>query len=159
MFRILPVLIALLIQTQMAAGAGPVTPAESPIVVYASTESYDTIKSNIEMAITGRGMLITNTLHISEMLNRTAADTGLSTKLYENAESLEFCSILMSYRMSQVHPANMATCPLTLSIYQKAGEENHTYIAYRRPDMLGEADAVEQDLTKLIEGIVEEALE
>jgi hypothetical protein len=35
----------------------------------------------------------------------------------EQAESLEFCSILYSYRMSLAHPANMATCPLTISIY------------------------------------------
>ena len=49
--------------------------------------------------------------------------------------------------------ANMATCPLTLSIYQKTGDETQTYIAYRRPKMLGEADLVE-DLIKLIDGIV-----
>jgi len=159
MFRTIPILIALFIPTPYALSAEPVTPADSPIVVYETTELYEDIKSNIELAITGRGMLITNTLHISEMLNRTAADTGLDTPLYENAESLEFCSIVISYRMSKAHPANMATCPLTLSIYQKSGDENHTYIAYRRPEMLGEAGSVEKDLTELIDGIVQEALE
>lgn len=143
----------------LAIGAEPVTPMDSPIIVYASAESFEDIKSNIEIAITGRGMLITNTLHISEMLDRTAADTGLETRLYENAESLEFCSIQLSYRMSEAHPANMATCPLTLSIYQKAGDAEHTYIAYRRPALLGDATAVERDLTRLIDGIVHEALE
>lgn len=159
MFRIISLAGALLVQTNWAISAEPVTPAESPIVVYASAEAYDEIKSNIEIAITGRGMLITNTLHISEMLDRTAADTGLETRLYENAESLEFCSISISYRMSKAHPANMATCPLTLSIYQKAGDKERTYIAYRRPNMLGEAGAVEDELTRLIDGIVQEALE
>jgi len=65
----------------------------------------------------------------------------------------------MSFRMSQAHPANMATCPLTLSVYQKAGDADHTYIAYRRPILLGEADSVEKDLTKLIDDIVQESLE
>jgi len=159
MFRIISVAIALFFQTQAAISAESVTAADSPIVVYESTESYGDVKSNIEFAITGRGMLVTNTLHISDMLNRTAADTGLEDKLYEIAESLEFCSITMSYRMSQAHPANMATCPLTLSVYQIAGDTDHTYIAYRRPEMLGEAGAVEEDLTKLMEGIIQEALE
>lgn len=159
MFRIASLLIALFFQAQQVLSAEPVTPVESPIVVYESTAPYSDIKSNIEFAITGRGMIVTNTLHISEMLSRTAADTGLEARLYENAESLEFCSIMISYRMSEAHPANMATCPLTVSIYQKAGDEDHTFIAYRRPAMLGDADAVEADLLKLIDGIVQEALE
>ena len=159
MFRIASILFALLFQTQQAVSAEPVTPAESPIVVYESTATYSDIKSNIEFAITGRGMIVTNTLHISDMLSRTAADTGLEAKLYEKAETLEFCSIMLSYRMSKAHPANMATCPLTLSIYQQVGDEDHTFIAYRRPAMLGDADAVEADLLKLIDGIVQEALE
>ncbi|MCB1867092.1 MAG: DUF302 domain-containing protein [Gammaproteobacteria bacterium] len=159
MLRIVAILISLFIQTQQVLSAEPVTSTDSPIIVYETNESYGDIKSNLELAITGRGMLITNTLHISEMLNRTAADTGLDTRLYEKAESLEFCSILMSYRMSKAHPANMATCPLTLSIYQKTGDETQTYIAYRRPKMLGEAGLVEEDLIKLIDGIVQEALE
>ena len=83
MFRIASILFALLFQTQQAVSAEPVTPAESPIVVYESTATYSDIKSNIEFAITGRGMIVTNTLHISDMLSRTAADTGLEAKLYE----------------------------------------------------------------------------
>lgn len=159
MTRIPFTIITLLFSAQQVLSAEPITPAESPIVIYQSTEAYNEIKSNIELAIGGRGMLITNTLHISEMLDRTAADTGLTEKLYEKAESLEFCSILLSYRMSNAHPANMANCPLTLSIYQQAGDEEHTYIAYRRSKMLGEAGEVEEDLANLIDGIVQEALE
>ena len=55
----------------------PITPAHLPIVIYQSNEDYDELKSNLEMAITGRGMLVMNVLHISNMLERTANDTGL----------------------------------------------------------------------------------
>ena len=127
--------------------------------VYQSDMEYDEVKSNLEIAITGQGMVITNTLHISEMLERTAADTGLEKKLYENAESLEFCSILMSHRMSAADPANMATCPLTISIYQKAGDTKNTYVAFRRPAMLGDAADVEQALLDMLDEIVKEAIE
>jgi len=61
--------------------------------------------------------------------------------------------------MSLAHPANMATCPLTLSVYRKTGDTTHTYIAYRRTNLMGNADEAEQALRKLLDGIVQEALE
>lgn len=143
----------------LACAAEPVTDGGSPIVVYQSDGDYEDIKSNLELAITGRGMVITNTLHISEMLDRTAADTGLEKRLYEHAESLEFCSIQMSYRMSLAHPANLASCPLTISIYRTPDDPGHTYLAFRRPQFLGEGTAAETALSELLDGIVQESLE
>lgn len=152
-------LIILLLPGSLALAMDPVTSASEPVAVYKSSEPYEDVRDNLEMAITDRGMLITSTLHISDMLERTAADTGLEKKLYEKAESLEFCSILMSYRMSVAHPANMATCPLTISIYQAAGDPEHTYVAYRRAKLLGDAAAVQKALDDMLEGIVSDALE
>jgi uncharacterized protein (DUF302 family) len=159
MKKLIPLCLALSIFSTSGLANEPISATDAPIVVYQVEEAYDEIKSNLEMAITGQGMLITSTLHISEMLERTAADTGLGKPLYEKAEALEFCSIKMSYQMSEAHPANMATCPLTLSVYQVAGDSDNTYVAYRRPSMLGEADAVEKALLKLLDGIVREAIE
>ncbi|MCP3869271.1 MAG: DUF302 domain-containing protein [Gammaproteobacteria bacterium] len=153
------VLALLLLITTLPLAAQLVTPADSPIRVYKTDLDYEDTKSGIEMAITGQGMLITSTLHISEMLERTAADTGLEQKLYEQAESLEFCSILMSHKMSVAHPANMATCPLTISVYQKAGDSRNTYVAFRKPSMLGDASGVEEALMQLLDDIVREAIE
>ncbi|MCB1759523.1 MAG: DUF302 domain-containing protein [Gammaproteobacteria bacterium] len=159
MKQLISAFLALLIASAPVFANEPITEADSPIVVYQVEEAYDEVKSNLELAITGQGMLITNTLHISEMLERTAADTGLGKPLYGKAETLEFCSIKMSYRMSEAHPANMATCPLTLSIYQVAGDSDNTFIAFRRPAMLGDAKAVEQALLALLDGIVRETIE
>ena len=149
----------LLYNVVAVAQTSPITPADSPIVVYRTSADFADVKSDLELAITGRGMLISNTLHISEMQERTAADTGLTDKLYEEAVSLEFCSILMSHRMSSAHPANMAICPLTISLFSKPGEPETIYLAYRRPEMLGDAETVERELTELYEGIILEVLE
>jgi uncharacterized protein (DUF302 family) len=158
MHRLILIILATLLSPSLSAD-NQLTPADSPILIYQGGGDYEEIKSNLEEAITGQGMVVTNTLHISQMLERTAGDTGLSTKIYEQAESLEFCSILYSYKMSLAHPANMATCPLTISIYQKAGDKEHTYLAFRRPRMLGKSADVEKAITRLLGGIVEEALE
>jgi len=152
-------LIILLLLTGQTHAVEPITPADAPIVIYQSDETYDDLKDALVSAIEGQGIKITSTLHIGSMLARTAADTGLTDKIYAKAESLEFCSIPLSYKMSQAHPANMATCPLTLSIYQKAGDATSTYIAFRRPRMLGDAAAAEQALMAFLDGIVQETLE
>lgn len=137
----------------------PVTPAGSPIVIYQSRENYDEIKANLEMAITGHGMLVMNVLHISDMLERTAGDTGLNKSLYSKAELIEFCSILMAYNMSEAHRANMANCPLTISIYTEPGQISLVNVAYRLPALLGKAEKARTGLIELLDGIVREALE
>ncbi|MES9888540.1 MAG: hypothetical protein ABW140_17160, partial [Candidatus Sedimenticola sp. 6PFRAG1] len=77
----------------------------------------------------------------------------------EKAESLEFCSVLLSHKMSSAHPANLSICPLTIGIYVKAGEPENTYVTYRRPVMLGEAGEATAALTDLFESVIDEALE
>ncbi|MEJ1297926.1 MAG: hypothetical protein RPU64_00855 [Candidatus Sedimenticola sp. (ex Thyasira tokunagai)] len=149
----------LLLQSSLISAQEPITPADSPIIIYQADSTFDDVKMNLELAISDRGMLITNTLHVSQMLERTAKDTGKGDKLYEMAESLEFCSVIMSYRMSSAHPANLSICPLTVSIYTKVGAPDTTYVSYRQPKMLGDAAAVTADLTKLLDDIVREAVE
>lgn len=143
--------------------AGPVladtTPAQAPIAVYQASDDYDMIKSNLEIAITDRGMVISNTLHISDMFERTAQDTGLPNTLYDQAEAFEFCSIRLSHQMSNAHPANLSICPLVIGIYTLQEQPGEVFVSYRRPQMLGEAEAAEQALTDLYEGIVKEAIE
>ncbi|HEB94945.1 MAG TPA: hypothetical protein ENI96_00770 [Sedimenticola thiotaurini] len=151
--------ILLLLMAAPAVAVEPVTPADSPIVVYRSDDGYDDVRDALVTAIEGQGIKITNTLHIGDMLERTAADTGLTRRIYRKAESLEFCSIPLSYRMSLAHPANMATCPLTISIFQKATADDGVYLAFRRPRMLGDAADAERALLEFLDGIVQETLE
>lgn len=155
-----PILAALLLTFVITCHAvEPITPGDAPVAVFKTEGAFEEIRSNVEMAITGRGMLISNVLHISEMLERTAADTGFGKKLYTVAESFEFCSISVTYKMSGAHPANMASCPLTISVYVTPDDPSHVYLAYRRPNFLGDAADAEKALTALLDGIVREALE
>lgn len=152
-------LFILFLQSSLAMAQPPITPADAPIVIYQMQDDYDSIKSNLELAITGRGMLISKTLHISEMFERTAADTGLTNSLYGKAESLEFCNIKLSHQMSSAHPANLSICPLTIGIYTLKSQPGELYLSYRRPQMLGEAAEAEAALIKLYESIIREAME
>ncbi|MCW8948875.1 MAG: hypothetical protein OQL17_02750 [Sedimenticola sp.] len=153
------ILITLFLQATLAMAQPPITPDDAPIIVYQLQDDYESIKSNLELAITGRGMLISKTLHISEMFERTAADTGLTNNLYGKAESLEFCNIKLSHQMSSVHPANLSICPLTIGIYTLKSQPGELFLSYQRPQMLGNATEAEAALIKLYEGIIREAME
>mgnify|MGYP002713011177 CR=1 FL=1 len=153
------IFLLIVIQAGLVLAQTPVTPADAPIVVYQASDEYDAIRSNLELAITGRGMLVSNTLHISDMFNRTAADTGLANTLYDKAEAFEFCNLKLSWQMSNAHPANLSICPLTIGIYTLQSEPDVVFLSYRRPGMLGEGAAAEQALIELYDGIIKEALE
>lgn len=150
-------LLALLL-TLPALALERVSPEGAAIVVYQVEEEYADVKELLQMAIIGQGLVITNTLHISEMYQRTAADLGLEDALYAQAEAFEFCSIMLSYRMSQAHPGNLAVCPLTIGFYQPSGE-SQVYVSYRTTALLGDGAEAEAELAALLDGIVREALE
>lgn len=153
------IFLLLFLQAGLSLAQTAVTPTDAPIAIYQTSDDYDTMRSNLELAITGRGMLISSTLHISDMFNRTAADTGLANTLYDRAESLEFCNLKLSWQMSNAHPANLSICPLTIGIYSLQEQPGEVFFSYRRPAMLGEAAAEEQALIELYEGIIREAME
>jgi hypothetical protein len=149
---------ALSIATAVQA-AEPITPEAAPVVVYRAGAGFDDTRTNLELAITGRGLNISNTLRISDMLERASADLGLAERIYQRAESVEFCSIAASYQMSLAHPANLSICPLVISVYSPAQEPEAVYVAFRRPQLLGDGEAAARQVLELLDGIAQEAAE
>jgi len=129
------------------------------VVIYRTVDEFDMIKENVEMAVTNRGMLVSSTLHVSEMLNRTGKDLGFDKQVYQKAESVEFCSALMSHRMTQVDPANITICPFTVSVYVKTEEPEQVYVAFRKQMLVGEAETVTAAIHEMLHGIVKEAID
>jgi uncharacterized protein (DUF302 family) len=128
-----------------------------PIRVFSSEEPFDDVVENIKMAIEGQGLLVSGTLHVSDMLSRTASDLGFS-EIFSRAESLEFCSALISHKMSQTAPENIAICPFTIAVYTKKSEPEKVYVAYRAPELAGDADEVTEKIIELFEAIIDDSL-
>ncbi len=156
--RSIPLLISAIVSTR-AFALEPVSPPGSPITVYQTELPYGEVRENLELGITGQGLLLRDTLHIGDMLQRTAGDTGLQHPAYAQAESLEFCSIALTYRMTRADPANIANCPLTISLYTLPGKAGTTYLSYREPALLGDANEAAKAISKLLRDIVTSALE
>ena len=155
--RLIWPIIMLFVATSGYAGDKSVTNQE-PMVIYQSEEPFEDVIENVKMAIEDRGMLVSGTLHVSDMLNRTGPDLGYE-KVFEKAESVEFCSASISHKMTQVAPENIAICPFTISVYIKADEPDKLYVAYRRQILAGDSDKVTAAIYELLDGIVKDSIE
>ena len=62
----------------LAAGSLSAEPAPDPVVVtYPASGTFDEVLENVKWAITGRGLLVSGTLHVQEMLERCLKMSGL----------------------------------------------------------------------------------
>ncbi|MEN8130355.1 MAG: hypothetical protein ABFS45_09225 [Pseudomonadota bacterium] len=111
------------------------------------------------MAIIDRGLLVSGTLHISDMLNRTGSDLGYRRPVYHQAESIEFCSASVSHLMVSSHPANAAICPFTIAVYSLHADPGKVYLAFRRIYLAGEAEKTSQVIFELMDSIVRDVIE
>ncbi len=101
-------------------------------ISYSTEEGFEDVMDNIKLAIENRGMYINNVMHMSEMLERTGKDLGFDKQIYVKADSIEFCSALLSRRMTQEDPRRIINCPFIISVYVLPAEPEKTYIAHRR---------------------------
>lgn len=128
--------------------------------MYVVQSSYDFVRDDLELAITGRGIKINNVSHIGTMLARTAKDVGATKQVYEHAEAFEFCSSTVSRATMEADPHNIVFCPYIIAVYSLPGEKNKTYISFRRPLLVGSkaSKAALQKVEDLMKSIVEEAV-
>lgn len=134
--------------------------SQQPIAVYHSNADYTAVKEALSMAITNRGLKVSGTLHVQDMLDRTGADLGFAEPVYRKAESLEFCSALISHKMTQADPLNLSICPFTIALFIRADNPKQVHLSYRKPYLAGDPDgSLQQEVEAMLKGIIEEALD
>ena len=148
---------ALLLCTGMASAADAPAQSASPMKIYSSDQRYEDVVENVKMAIVDRGLLVSGTLHVSDMLNRTAPDLGFS-EVFVKAESVEFCSALISHKMAQAAPQNVTICPFTIAVYVTTAEPDKVHLAYRLPQLDGDDGQVTAAVVEMLDGIVQDSL-
>ncbi len=130
-----------------------------PVIVYSTSSDFEEVIENIKMAVEDRGMLVSGTLHVQDMLTRTGKDLGFEKDVYLHAESVEFCSALMSHKMVSADPRNLVICPFTIAAYELAEEPGQVYVAYRKQFLAGEADEATKAILTMLDEIAREAAE
>ncbi len=152
---------ALVFGLATAASAIAAEPATKVRETFVTTDDFDTVKSFLVDALTSRGLVVNNTSHVGDMLERTGKDLGATKQIFLKAEGLEFCSATFSRKMMEADPHNIVFCPYVISIYVLPNEPGKTYVSFRRPQMVGSKQSQEalKDVEKLLRDIVKEALQ
>ena len=115
---------------------------------YAFDGSFEDAAFGVESAILDRGLVIDYVSHVGEMLERTRADVG-GEMLFEEADIFIFCSAVLSRKVMEADPMNIAHCPYGVFVAQMGGE---VMVGYRNLP-----EGAMQEVQALLDGIAREA--
>lgn len=118
----------------MAVGiAVPVVSSASESIFTIEVDAdFADVRIDIENAIANRGFVVDFQSNIGGMLDRTAADVGSTASVFKHAETWQFCSSILSRKMVEVNPVNIAFCPYIVFAYVTVDEPDAVTIGYRR---------------------------
>ena len=112
--------------------------------------SFDDATFAVESAIVGAGLVIDYVSHTGEMLARTGADVGSDVKLFDGADIFLFCSAVLSRKVMEADPANIAHCPYGIFVTEREGKVQVGYRNYPEGAM--------QEVQALLDSLAREAV-
>lgn len=124
--------------------------ANETSTVYDFDGSFEDATFSVESAIVGKGLVIDYVSHTGEMLNRTGADIGSDVKLFDAADIFVFCSAVLSRKVMEIDPMNIAHCPYGVFVAELEGKVMVGYRNYPEGAM--------QEVQALLDAIVQDAL-
>ncbi len=145
MIRPVTAFVSLLLSAHAALADGAVS--------YTVDQDIEDVLFAVENEIIGRGLKVDNVNHVSDMLDRTAADVGATRTLYKKAEILSFCSATLSREMMEADPANISFCPYRIFVYATTEAPGSTVIGH---DTFPEGPM--KKVEALLDGIVKDAI-
>ena len=125
--------VMLLIATFPAVAGQPIMPEKiGPAWVWHVDAAFDDVADSLRFAIEERGLVITYTSHVHDMLDRTAV-SGIDGSVYHQAEILFFCKVGASHALVRANPHNIVLCPFSIAVYSLQGAPERTYLSFRAP--------------------------
>ena len=91
------------------------------VTTYDFDGDFEDAAFGVESAILDRGLVIDYVSHTGEMLNRTGADVGSTTEIFREADIFLFCSAILSRKVMEADPMNIAHCPYGVFVAERAG--------------------------------------
>ena len=93
---------------------------------------FQTAGESVREAIEGAGFVVTAIIPLNQMLVRTAGDLGKRKSPFVDAETIQFCSARLAWELAEENAAQLAFCPLSLTVYSQQGVAG-SVIAWRSP--------------------------
>ena len=131
----------------------------SEITLYESKVAFDEARQDLEDSIVNRGYVIDYNAKIGEMLQRTGKDVGATRQIYSNAETMQFCSAVLSRKAMEADPSNIAYCPYVLFVYAQADAPGKSLVGFRRLSEAGSENskAAVREINAVLDEIAREA--
>ena len=133
----------------LALALGTFAAAAQDATTYPFDGTFEDAAFAVESAIIGKGLVIDYRSHVGEMLNRTGADVGSEVKVYDNADVFLFCSAVLSRKVMEADPMNIAHCPYGIFVTDREGQ---IAVGYRHLP-----DGPMQEVQTLLDDIAREA--
>ena len=134
----------------LIAGSMTMATAENASTTYPYDGTFEDAAFSVESAIIGKGLVIDYVSHVGEMLSRTGSDVGSDVELFGAADVFVFCSAVLSRKVMEADPMNIAHCPYGIFVADHGGEVLVGYRHYPEGPM--------QEVQALLDEIVNEAL-
>ena len=110
---------------------------------------FDDAAFGVESAILDHGLVIDYVSHVGEMLERTREDVG-GQMLFTEADIFLFCSAVISRKVMEADPMNIAHCPYGIFVAEMDGK---VMVGYRNLP-----DGPMQEVQALLDEIAREAV-
>ena len=111
--------------------------------------SYEDASFAVENAILNEGLVIDYVSHVGDMLARTKEDVGGRADLFKAADVYLFCSAVVSRKVMEADPLNIAHCPYGVFVIETGDGVSIGHRQYPEGPM--------QEVEALLDGIVSEA--
>jgi uncharacterized protein (DUF302 family) len=130
------------------------------VTIYTVEGDFEDVRLDLENAIVNRGLVIDYEAFVGDMLNRTAEDVGADQQIYTRADTLQFCSAILSRRTMEADPINLAFCPYIVFAYEEAENEGTIHVGYRRLPEAGDEESRGAlfEVNALLDEIVRDAI-
>lgn len=145
--------------TLLLTGSAAAQSGHEGITVQTVEAPFEDVRQDVSDAIVNRGFVVDYEAMIGDMLQRTAEDVGADSTVYVHADTMQFCSAVLSRAATQADPTNIAYCPYVVFIYELAEQPGSIHVGFRHLPVRG-SDASKAALTEinsLMEEIVAEA--
>lgn len=157
-----PVACSLLAASIVFTGWFPTPALAQPVVSYVKSKAkVEEVLDDLKAAIESRGLVVDYQAQIGKMLDRTGKDVGSDKALYVDAQTLQFCSAVLSRKTMEADAANVVMCPYSIAVYAAVAEPDRVVVAYRRLVQQNGSPASRsalREVDKLLDGIAREAV-
>ncbi|OWU71908.1 hypothetical protein ATO2_00825 [Roseovarius sp. 22II1-1F6A] len=121
------------------------------VTTYSYDGSFEDAAFALENAILGKGLVVDSISHVGDMLARTREDVGSDVEIYDNADMYLFCSAVLSRKMMEADPLNLAHCPYGIFVMEREGAVQIGFRDYPEGPM--------QEVQSFLDEIAQEAVE